>query len=393
MILFCFRCVFTAFVSLQSLHSSLNASGGLGVASLSCIYGATVLSSFVAPPVIHRLTTKWTIAAGFLLFVIYFTINFFPFGLMLIPASLLLGFLTGPLWSAQGTYLTTLAIRYAQSTQQVHEPVINKFNGIFTSIYQASQILGHLISIIVLSFNPNNPPDYRYNFQYTHIDRYVAINKTWHSYNLNCGSHGCGMQEFPNDDVILHEDASVPFHIRNLLLGIHVGFTVLGLTLTVTLLDKGEVMVTEGKHPLSTSSHQLFLATLHMFQDPRLQLLLPLVLFIGLDQGFVFGDFTKVKTAHWIFVFPETICPYLNYLVFLMPEKSENETLSWSKLSHSYGHFKSRIWQYWINLFKSFQLQIVLKLSKQTVSLIYCLVYPFGIRIPGNITGTTAQQN
>ena len=72
----------------------------------------------------------------------------------------------------------------------------------------------------------------------------------------------------------------------------------LGLTLTVTLLDKGEVMVTEGKHPLSTSSHQLFLATLHMFQDPRLQLLLPLVLFIGLDQGFVFGDFTKVKIAY-----------------------------------------------------------------------------------------------
>ena len=290
------RCVFTAFVSLQSLHSSLNARGGLGVASLSCIYGATVLSAFIAPPVIHRLTTKWTVAAAFLLFVIYFTINFFPHGLMLIPASLLLGFLTGPLWSAQGTYLTTLAIRYAQSTQQVHEPVISKFNGIFTSIYQSSQILGHLVSIIVLSFNPNNPPDYRYNFQYTHIDRYVAINKTWHSYNLNCGSHGCGlMQEFPTDDVILHRDAPVPFHIRNLLLGIHVGFSVLGLTLVVTLLDRGEVMVTEGKHPLSTSSsHQLFLATLHMFQDPRLQLLLPLVLFIGLDQGFVFSDFTKV---------------------------------------------------------------------------------------------------
>ncbi len=281
-------------MSLQSLHSSLNSQGGLGVTSLSCFYGATVLSSFAAPPLIHRLTTKWTIAAGFLLFVIYFAINFFPHGLMLIPASLLLGLLTGPLWSAQGTYLTTLAIRYAQSTQQVHEPVISKFNGIFTSIYQSSQILGHLISIIVLSFNPNNPPDYRYNFQYTHIDRYVAVNKTWHTYNLNCGSHGCGMHKYPNDDVILHEDTAVPLHIRNLLLGIHVGFTVMGLTLTVTLLDRGEVMVTEGKHPLSTSSHQLFLATLHMLQDPRLQLLLPLVLFIGLDQGFVFGDFTKV---------------------------------------------------------------------------------------------------
>ncbi len=47
----------------------MNGRDGIGVASLSCFYGATVLSSFVAPPVIHQLTTKWTIAAAFTLFV------------------------------------------------------------------------------------------------------------------------------------------------------------------------------------------------------------------------------------------------------------------------------------------------------------------------------------
>lgn len=30
------------------------------------------------------------------------------------------------------------------------------------------------------------------------------------------------------------------------------------------------------------------------FQDPKLQLAAPLTLFIGLEQGFIFGDFTEV---------------------------------------------------------------------------------------------------
>ncbi len=67
--LYTYRCVYTSFVSLQSVHSTMNDRNGIGVASLSCFYGATVLSSFVAPPVIHQLTTKWTIAAAFTLFV------------------------------------------------------------------------------------------------------------------------------------------------------------------------------------------------------------------------------------------------------------------------------------------------------------------------------------
>ena len=56
-------------MSLQSVHSTMNDRDGIGVISLSCFYGATVLSSFLAPPVIHQLTTKWTIAAGLTLFV------------------------------------------------------------------------------------------------------------------------------------------------------------------------------------------------------------------------------------------------------------------------------------------------------------------------------------
>ncbi len=272
----------------------MNEKRGIGVASLSCFYGATVFSSFVAPPVIHQLTTKWTIAAGFMLFVVYFLINFFPHGMMLIPASLLLGLLTGPLWSASSTHLTSLAIRYSQYTQQQHETVINRFISIFTAMHQSSQILGHVITIIVLSHNSKSPK-HRYSFQYTHIDRYNGgINRSWHDYHLDCGSHSCGIEDYPSDDIIYHHDIPVTMEIRNILLGIHVAIAFTGLLLVVFFLDKGEVTLLDGKLPMSESSHNRFLSTLHMFCDCKLLLLAPLVFFTGLEQGFMFSDFTKV---------------------------------------------------------------------------------------------------
>jgi hypothetical protein len=59
-----FMFVFTGFVSLQSLQSTLHAKGGIGVVSLSVIYGSTVLSCLLAPWLINRITTKWTIVSS-----------------------------------------------------------------------------------------------------------------------------------------------------------------------------------------------------------------------------------------------------------------------------------------------------------------------------------------
>lgn len=145
-----FMLLFTAFISLQSLQSSLHAFGHAGVISLSCYYGAIVLSCFISPAVISKLTTKWTLISGYIFYLIYIGTNFYPEKYLLIPSSLLLGTMTGPMWSAQSTYLTTLAIHYAQSSGQVQETVISSFNGIFFGFLQTSQVWGNLLSTAVL---------------------------------------------------------------------------------------------------------------------------------------------------------------------------------------------------------------------------------------------------
>jgi hypothetical protein len=149
-----FMFVYTAFVSLQSLQSTLNAKEGLGVASLCSIYTATLLSCFFAPWIIHKLKTKWTIIVAFGLFTIYVIIHFYPKDFMLIPTSILLGFLMGPLWIAQSTYLTTTAYNYAKETYTAYDRVVGKFNAMFCSVFQLSQIWGNILSAAVF-YNDN----------------------------------------------------------------------------------------------------------------------------------------------------------------------------------------------------------------------------------------------
>ena len=117
-----FMLLFTAFISLQTLQSSLH--GHIGVISLSCYYGATLLSCFIAPAIVTKLSTKWTICVATFFYLVHIASHFHPRLYILIPSSLLLGAINGPMWSAQSTYLTTLAISYAQASGQVNVMVV-----------------------------------------------------------------------------------------------------------------------------------------------------------------------------------------------------------------------------------------------------------------------------
>ncbi len=190
--------------------------------------------------------------------------------------------------------------------------MINKFISIFTAMYQSSQILGHVITIIVLSHNSKSPRQ-RYTFQYTHIDRYNGgINRSYHDYHLDCGSHSNGIEVYPSDDVIYHHDIPVTMEIRNILLGIHVAIATIGLLLIILFLDKGEVTLLDGKLQMSDTTHNRFVSTLYMFCDHKLLLLAPLVLFTGLEQGFMFSDFTKVGVLcipiFTLYVLQQAVC-------------------------------------------------------------------------------------
>jgi hypothetical protein len=66
---------------------------------------------------------------------------------------------------------------------------------------------------------------------------------------------------------------------------------VLSILVVVFLLDKLHDEEKKEKPPM----FHLFFATLFHLRDVRMILLIPLTIYSGLEQGFVFADFTKVR--------------------------------------------------------------------------------------------------
>nr|XP_003419261.1 protein unc-93 homolog A isoform X2 [Loxodonta africana] len=153
---FGFLLLFTAYGGLQNLQSSLNSEAGLGVTSLSTLYGAILLSSMFLPPLlIKKFGCKWTIAGSMCCYVAFSLGNFHASWYTLIPTSILLGLGGAPLWSAQCTYITILGNRHAEEARRKPaKDVVSQYFGIFFLIFQSSGVWGNLISSLVFGQTP-----------------------------------------------------------------------------------------------------------------------------------------------------------------------------------------------------------------------------------------------
>ncbi|KAH0500667.1 Protein unc-93-like protein A [Microtus ochrogaster] len=151
-----FFLLFTAYGGLQNLQSSLYNEDGLGVATLSTIYCAMMLSSMFLPPVlIKKFGCKWTMAGSMCCYMTFSLANFYPNWYTLIPASVLLGLGAAPLWSAQCTYITIMGNLQAQKEGKLAKDVVNQYFGLFFLIFQSSGMWGNLISSLVFSQTPS----------------------------------------------------------------------------------------------------------------------------------------------------------------------------------------------------------------------------------------------
>ncbi|XP_026701439.1 protein unc-93 homolog A isoform X2 [Athene cunicularia] len=227
---FGFLLLFTAYGGLQSLQSSLHSEGGLGVASLSVLYAALILSSMFLPPIlIKKLGCKWTIAGSMCCYVAFSLGNFYASWYTLIPTSVILGLGGAPLWSAKCTYLTIAGNSYAEKAGKNGKDIINQYFGVFFLIFQSSGIWGNLISSLIFS---------------------------------QASTKASGVLAVLLIIVFLDQITS----------------------------DQAE---TEKEAPEAPSFWSTFLATLQHLKDKRQCLLIPLTMYSGFEQGFLSGDYTK----------------------------------------------------------------------------------------------------
>ncbi|XP_066286177.1 protein unc-93 homolog A-like isoform X1 [Branchiostoma lanceolatum] len=270
---------FTSFRAIQNLQSTLNSEAGLGVVSLSCVYASMVLSCLYAPFFIHKVgSCKWTVVVCLLGHALYTTSNFYPSWFTLVPSSVLLGAISGPLWTAQSTYLANSAQEYANVLQYGTEGALAKFNGVFYFLHDLSGISGNLISSLVLSAGRQD------------------IGK-----GEFCGAMDCGIRPEPNwtsqyyvtNSSLSYNSTVLPNDKQRVvvytLFGIFLGCNIFAILIAYLLLDKDVQRV--ASEPMQISQH--LIRTFKVFKDFRFVLLTPLIFIFGMTYATVAGDYTK----------------------------------------------------------------------------------------------------
>uniref|UniRef100_A0A8C3VEP4 Protein unc-93 homolog A n=1 Tax=Catharus ustulatus TaxID=91951 RepID=A0A8C3VEP4_CATUS len=259
---FGFFFLFTAYGGLQSLQSSLNSEEGLGVASLSVLYAALILSSMFLPPIlIKKLGCKWTIAISMCCYIAFSLGNFYASWYTLIPTSVILGLGGAPLWSAKCTYLTIAGTSYAEKAGKNAEDIINQYFGVFFLVFQSS------------------------------VWTYLISSLTYLSSHLEC----CGAYNCLTDTTNTTDSVKPSNSLIYTLLGVYTGDGVLAVLLVIIFLDqiKSDQAETEKEKLDAPSFWSTFLATFRHLKDKRQCLLIPLTMYSGFEQGFLSGDYTK----------------------------------------------------------------------------------------------------
>ena len=262
-----FLLVFSAFLSLRNLQSSINSEGGLGLVTLSILYLFYALAGFVTPGIIRLLGTKYSLLGGFVCHLLYVVANYYPSWYTLIPASVLLGFASAPIWAAENAHLVKIAVVAAPALGLNQEHLISYLVGIFFTFFQGAQVPGNLASSLIF-FPWNNDSGSLHDIGVTE----------------QCGgiTQGAGL-----DRIYLYILSSVYFF-----------FVVFGILFLLVLVDH---------FPIEREPNKSFLQKLKLyFGDPfvdlvklmtnyRMVLIAPIAIVNRLVQGFVIGTFTKVR--------------------------------------------------------------------------------------------------
>ena len=278
-----FMLVFLAYMALRNLQSSLYSRGGLGLYVLTCVYISLLVGCMFAPTVVMLLRPKQTMVICMTGLLVFIMTNFYPTIYLLLPAACMVGFCLACLWTAQSTYMTSIAMSYSAQTGKSIQQVLTKFNGIFFMMFQTAQIIGGALSSAILMMSVGdtdaNPDSHGYN---TPNDSVSVVNLS-HVGFMHCGaSYSYAVASADPVDI----DRSIVY----VMLSIFAMFAMAGIIVILLFLD--------GLDGIMKKSHASvggrLLATFRFLVDLRVVCLMGLMCYSFMQMSFMLGEFTKV---------------------------------------------------------------------------------------------------
>ncbi|KAL3628609.1 hypothetical protein CASFOL_027655 [Castilleja foliolosa] len=237
-----FLLIFLAYGAVQNLESTINTEGDLGTISLGILYVSFACFSIVASLVVRKLGAKNALILGTTGYWLFTAANLKPSWYTMVPTSLYMGFAASIIWVGQGTYLTSAAHSHANDNNLHEGTVIGKFNGEFWGMFGLHQLVGNLITLAMLREEKGG------------------------------GTGG-----------------------TTLLLIVFLCSMTLGSILMCFLSKRNgkEEARQEGPVTFSASVGSLLKSILKLLLDVRILLVIPLMAYSGLQQAFVWAEYTK----------------------------------------------------------------------------------------------------
>ena len=259
-----FMIVYSVNLGVASLQSSVNESEGIGLASLTTIYFLFIVSSLYTPSIIRLFGTKYILIVCYIGMTVYTISNYYPHWYTLIPGSVCIGLVYGPLFASINVHVTSVAIQYASSLEENQSNTVALFLGILTAFIKLAYIPGNIISSAIL---------------------------------LNGREENTSFIDTSLGDVCNNtEAANLDRLYLYILLSVYVVFDIVAIVLLISFVDH---LGTDTKFLSLTKMFELyikkpFVATLKMMLNWKLMLIHPMSILDGFLLAFSLGHFTKV---------------------------------------------------------------------------------------------------
>ncbi|KAK4877905.1 hypothetical protein RN001_010411 [Aquatica leii] len=289
-------------VSLWTLHTSflgINLGSGL----LGLMYALAAISTIFSPFVLSKLGANVVLLHAYAIFVLFYTAHLYPVLWILIPAYTILGLAFGQISLCYFSILMGLSTKMTSLSEYDDEVRLTRRAVVvrrFARAIQASQDLGLILGSLMVALVigcwqysdgtkscfasltcTNGTTRNCTDFYLENIDSIFDIDE--HG-NRICGASACA-SNFPVAPIVAPALATVLLVIFGVLSS---------LALCISLLGLGKVKTCRGQDGVTALELTVSLKAMRdAFTDVKLQLVAPLAVFIGMEQAFIYTDFSK----------------------------------------------------------------------------------------------------
>ncbi|XP_017786741.1 PREDICTED: UNC93-like protein [Nicrophorus vespilloides] len=302
-------------------NSAIPVTINLGSILLTIMHVAAAVSSILAPSLIQKWTTNVIFVVAYSMLSLFHAAHFHPLPYIIIPVYLLYGLCLGPLSVARVSFLMTISTKlnymYGEEDEETkiirRTCIIRRVARGFQAAHDFGLIFGSILTAALITITIN------LNTQTMQLQ--IATNTTSNStdcsdqstcdanttsmnfYEYNSflddifdvdemGDRLCGAQACPSSYQLRGEFKVLPEVTTVALVGLYVGICLVSIVIVVFFVDKIKLYVYQD--PLERSpGFAAFRGVKESFKDSRLQMAAPLAFFIGLEQAFMYADFSK----------------------------------------------------------------------------------------------------